>query len=117
MIVYTFRSSGVSMSQTLSGSSRFRAGSAKSTCGNCSRTVHMVTVGDDLVAVDPEVIRIVRVGTHGGTMTGQLPINARRLHAELCETYQRDDRRAKTRLEIAEFEKRLEKKRRRRVGL
>lgn len=67
------------MSETLAADSkRIR----KTTCRACSRTIHMIPVGSGLVAVDPELIAVV---TSGKAQHQQ----ARRVHAELCDTYQR----------------------------
>ena len=93
------------MSQTLSGSSKFRSGSSKSTCLSCSRTVHMIPVDGAMVAVDPEVIRVIRVGAHGGALAASESVNARRVHAELCDTYQRDSRRDAIRKELVAYNK------------
>lgn len=93
------------MSETLSGSSKFRSGASKSTCTSCSRTVHMIPVDGSLVAVDPEIIRVIRVGRHGGALAVSESVPARRLHAELCDTYQRDGRRDALRKELAAYNK------------
>lgn len=67
----------------------------------------MIHVGTDLVAFEPEVIRVIRVGL-SGSVRGEM-VTARRAHREVCDTYQRADRRAKMRREQAEW--RAEQKR------
>lgn len=80
-----------------------------STCASCSRTVRLVRLDGQVVAVDPEVIAIVPAGAHGGALASTSVVNGRRLHSGLCETYQRDARREKTRQEMAAYNKRNRK--------
>lgn len=69
----------------------------KTTCKDCKHTVHLVDVAGQRTAVDPELISVV---------SGRGMITARRIHAELCDVYQREMRRAKTRAEIQAYERR-----------
>jgi len=85
------------MSETLVAQSR------KTTCTACQRTVHMVPVDGSLVAVDPEVIAFVQSGVHGGTLASAKRTTGRRIHAELCDQYQREAQRAALRREIAGY--------------
>lgn len=87
------------------------AQSSTTVCSSCSRTVRIVPVDGKMVAVDPEVIAVVPVGRHGGTLAAASSTTGRRVHAELCETYQRDDRRQERRKEIAAYEKKQGKRR------
>ena len=71
---------------------------SKSTCQSCERTVIMVPIDGELVAHDPEVIRVtparqVRGDSGGGIRMGTKTTPARRLHGDLCDTYQEQARR------------------------
>jgi hypothetical protein len=82
----------------------------KSTCHQCSHTVHLVPVDGRLVAVDPEVIAVIPAGEHGGAIsTGQLT-NGRRVHAELCGTYVQQRSSEKLKREMRAFNRRGKRK-------
>lgn len=69
----------------------------------------MVPVDGRMTAVDPEVIAIVPTGAHGGSLAAASLVPGRRPHAGLCESYQRESRREKTRKEMRAFSKRTRK--------
>lgn len=70
---------------------------AKTTCQDCNRTVVIVGSGDRQLMVDPELIAVV-TATHraasarsdgsGGIAMSTCTTWARRVHGELCGTYQ-----------------------------
>lgn len=62
---------------------------------------HLRTRAGEVVVTDPEVITVVSYDRRGAA-----PFPARRLHAELCERYQQQARRAETSAEMKEFTKR-----------
>lgn len=66
----------------------------KQTCRNCKRMVVMVDVGGSLVAADPEVIRVVRLGAVEG---------GRRMHVDMCSTYAEQGRKVRLIGEQREF--------------
>lgn len=78
---------------------------AKTTCHNCERTVVVVGVGDRMVMLDTELISVIPVVRHrtssGGPVMSTNPttVYARRLHAELCDTYREQAQRAKLQAE------------------
>jgi hypothetical protein len=83
----------------------------RAVCGNCERTVHVLALPDGTeVRVDPELISVVIVATNGGTKIG--PRHARRVHAELCDTYARAADKAERLQEMRAFTKRQKKRRR-----
>lgn len=70
---------------------------AKTTCQDCNRTVVLVDIGEQRLMVDPELIRVVpasqrpaalRSDGTGGIAMAHTSTWARRLHGELCLTYQ-----------------------------
>lgn len=83
---------------------------AKTTCRDCNRTVLLVRVGDGMVATDPELIYVVPA-THvmgpsgGGIKVGASKTLARRLHDELCESYQSKARADRLAAEMREYNK------------
>jgi hypothetical protein len=76
-------------------------GPRRQVCRDCDRTVHMIRLDQALVAVDPEIISVVT----GSSPSSRRQITARRLHAELCLTYQQDRSRQKIRKEKAIWQK------------
>lgn len=93
------------MSSTLSGSG------SKETCRRCSRTVQLVSVNGQMVAVDPEVIAIIPSGRLGETVAVKAAMTGRRIHAELCESYQLAEQREVRRRELAAYNRRPTSKR------
>jgi hypothetical protein len=91
------------MSQTLVGDQR-------SACPSCKRTVRMVSVDGKLTAVDPEVIAVIPSGQHGGALSSARQMTGRRVHADVCDSYQRQDQRIANRREMAAYTKRNSKK-------
>lgn len=90
------------VSETLSaGMSRDR----KTTCRACKRTVHIVPldvqagVVKSTEIVDPEVITVV------GWPGGDIRMRVRRVHAEMCLTYQAENERRAMRQRIARSKK------------
>lgn len=84
----------------------------KATCQNCDRTVLVVNVGGEQVMTDPELIMVVparqrTVGAHedgtGGITMSTRSTWARRIHADLCESYKSADERAKIQREQREY--------------
>lgn len=69
----------------------------KETCRACKRMVDLVDVGGSLVAADPEVIKVIGPGG---------PVQARRVHAEMCSTYAEQGRRSRLAREQRAFSKR-----------
>jgi hypothetical protein len=94
------------MGHTLSGSA---PRNSKTTCRACDRTVHLVPGGEpgELVAVDPELIAVVPGERTPSTRRGQVgeQIVARRVHAELCDMYQRESAAKKLRDEMRSYTK------------
>lgn len=83
----------------------------KQTCRACKRTVVMVEIAGDLIATESEVIQVVPARRtqgpeSGGVRMAQSTTPARRLHAELCDRYVEDARRAKSLAELRAFNKR-----------
>lgn len=73
------------------------------TCGKCDRAVQMVKVDGSLVAVDPEVTTFVPSGRLGEVVAVSATVTGRRVHAELCSTYQIQDERKKRERELAAY--------------
>jgi hypothetical protein len=82
------------------------AGAGKTTCGKCSRPVQMVRVAGDLVAVDPEVMAFVPAGKAGEVIASNSTMTGRRVHAELCTSYQLEVEREQRRRELADYNRR-----------
>ncbi len=77
-----------------------RAGTfRKETCRTCNCTVY---IGPDGVATDSELIAVVLAGKGAKGRRGERA-NARRLHAETCESRAREARLEKLRAEKAEY--------------
>jgi hypothetical protein len=78
------------VSQTLVGGrgvTTSKAGSqpiVKSTCSDCKRTVLLVAIGGQKVAMDPELIAVVPRKRNGEPER----MTAHRVHKELCLSYQ-----------------------------
>jgi hypothetical protein len=68
--------------------------------------VQLISVGGQVIAVDAEVITVVRAGRAGEVIEVADTIPARRVHAELCEGYRIADEREKRRRELAEYNQR-----------
>ena len=59
------------------------------TCNKCQQAIHLVASDDGKqVAVDPEITAFVPAAPRGGTLAGAAVVTGRRVHAELCATYQ-----------------------------
>lgn len=66
--------------------------------------IHLVDMPDGgRVACDPELIAVV-------TSPGLERVHARRIHAEMCDSYAESDRREKTRAEMRAFTQRQSKR-------
>lgn len=78
----------------------------KMTCGKCSRPVQMVKVDGSLVAVDPEVMSFVPSGRLGEVVSAAAAMTGRRVHAEMCTSYQLEAEREERRRELAEYNRR-----------
>lgn len=90
------------MSQTISTSTSRRT--QKSTCRRCNRTVIVVEVDGQKVEADPELLNVVPIdGAPAFVM-------ARRAHADLCDTYQREAEKAKLREEQRKWKEKRERK-------
>jgi len=90
------------------------------TCGACHRMIHWVQLASgDRVATEPEIINVVvtRGRLHPGALRDTMPRQARRLHAERCEDYQNQARRAETTAELKRYNARQAKRGRGGVGL
>lgn len=74
-----------------------------STCSSCGRTVRRLHIDGESITLDTEMISVVPMRERGASAAGV--VHARRLHAELCEVYQRDARREKTRKEMRAYNK------------
>ncbi|SRR6266568_668912 len=88
----------------------------KNTCRDCNRTVMLVAVGGESLAVDPELIAVVpaRRTSHDGG--GQPHIRmassqtfARRIHAEQCQGYQEAAKKKRVQDEMRAFTKQQER--------
>lgn len=78
--------SGEAMSETLAAGRR----TTKATCRKCNRTIHVI--GN--VELDPELIQVVEFEKRSPQL-----IHARRLHSELCESYQQATKKAELHVE------------------
>lgn len=86
---------------------------AKTTCQKCDRNVLLVRVGGELIMTDPELIRVVPAkevldGGYGGDKIprirmAQSDTYARRLHAELCDSYREQSRKNRLAAEMRAF--------------
>lgn len=83
---------------------------SKEICRRCSRTVQLVAVGGEVVAVDPEVIAVIPSGRLGEAVPVKAAMTGRRVHAELCEGYQLADQRERHRRELAAYNRRPAKR-------
>lgn len=83
----------------------------RSTCAKCSRTVQMVRVGEALVAVDIEVMAFVPSGRLGELVSAGSTVTGRRVHAELCTSYQLEAERERNRREMGAYNRRRGKTR------
>lgn len=86
------------------------ASPGKALCGKCARPVQMVKVDGVAVAVDPEVMSFVPSGRLGEVVAVSSSATGRRVHAELCTTYQLDAERERHRRELAEYNRRNPRK-------
>lgn len=83
------------MTETIAGGSKK---TIKHTCGECKRTVYVVTLPDgERVFVDPELITVVPFEGSPKKIT------ARRSHKELCYRYQLDNEKAKAKAHAAKL--------------
>jgi hypothetical protein len=100
---------------------------SRPTCKDCHRNVVLVRVGDGLVATDPELIMVIPASNRVPSQdTAQdLPrivmasrqTFARRLHSELCQSYQDRARRERIADEQRAYNKKNGKSPRRNSGL
>lgn len=67
----------------------------KTTCRKCNRMVHLMVVAGKTVVTDTELIAVVVMGKGGGPPPHTDTSHAKRLHAELCLTYQSEFERKK----------------------
>lgn len=88
---------------------------AKTTCRNCERTVLMVRIAGEMVMTDPELISVVpatqksagdRADGTGGIRMSTATTWARRVHADLCESYKSQAARDKIAAEQREYNRR-----------
>lgn len=75
----------------------------KTVCGKCSRPVQLVKVDGSMVAVDPEVMSMIPSGKLGEVISASAAVTGRRVHAEMCTSYQLEADREKRRRELAEY--------------
>lgn len=66
----------------------------------------MVMVDGKPVACDTEVITVVQSGRLGETVATKATTTGRRVHAELCDSYQEAEKRERTRRELAAYNRR-----------
>lgn len=87
----------------------------KATCQNCDRTVLVVNVGGQELTTDPELIMVVparerpqsqRESGGGSIRMSTSATWARRIHADLCETYKQAAVREKIQREQREYNRR-----------
>lgn len=82
------------MSETLAGPS------SQAVCPRCSRAVHIVRIDGLAVAIEPAVEAFVLVDRGGRTVRSSSVSHGRRVHADLCVTYQLEAERKKRRADL-----------------
>lgn len=90
------------------------ASPGKSTCGKCSRPVQVIRTDSGPVAVDPEVMAFLPSGRLGEVVQGGATMTGRRVHAEMCTSYQLEADRVRERdqrkRELTEYNRRNPRK-------
>jgi hypothetical protein len=94
----------------MSGGRTLVASPGKAICGKCARPVQMVKVDGVAVAVDPEVMSFVPSGRLGEVVHVGSASTGRRVHAEMCTSYQLEAERKQRQAEMAEYNRRQRKR-------